>query len=52
MAKQAENGVLEVYTVKGAKEFGIIVPFIRRTPDDFPTFLGEKPFTYTGLAHK
>jgi TonB family protein len=42
-----KNGVLEAYTVKGAKEFGIVVPFVRRTPDDFPTFLGEKSFRYT-----
>jgi len=41
------NGVFEAYTVKGAKEFGIVVPFMRRTPDDFPTFRGERPYRFT-----
>jgi TonB family protein len=38
---KGRNGVVEIYTRKRAKEFGIKVPFRRTDPKDFPTFQGK-----------
>jgi TonB family protein len=39
--EKGKNGVIEIYSVSRAKEFGIKVPFRRKTRDDFPTFQGQ-----------
>jgi TonB family protein len=45
--EKGKNGVMEIMTLKRAKELGIKVPFKRRNPDDFPTFKGNGRGAFT-----
>jgi TonB family protein len=39
--EKGKNGVVEIYSRKRAKEFGIKVPYNRTMREDFPTFQGQ-----------
>jgi len=49
---KGKNGVIEITTKNKAAESGIKVPFRRRAQEDFPTFQGERYFTFRNWVYK
>jgi TonB family protein len=44
--EKGKDGVVEILTIKKAKELNIKVPFKRHDPIDYPTFKGEARFAF------